>query len=234
MRWFHNGDFHLHEHLRSFDDNLSGNVYGSSTCNRGVDLSCKHHNYCLSDASVSKRCFRNVARNSNCNRRLQRCFDKQQYWCTTSLRRFYNSYIHLYEHLRSFDYDLSSDIHGACRPNSDFDLSNQHHNDSLPDSSSSKYCVCNLARNCLSYGRLQWCFNQQQHWRTASMWWFNDRNLHLYQHLCAFNDDLSGDLHRASFAKCCVELPDEHDHGGLPNASGGEHGFCQLACNSKC
>jgi hypothetical protein len=141
-------------------------------------------------------------------------------------------YFYLYQFgLFGCDDDLPSHLHGASSTNRCADLSIEHDDFGMPNTGSGEHSICCVACLCLCHWRMQRRFDQQQHRRSANMWWLNDRNVYLYQQLFTGNYDLSSHFHRACSANSCIDLPGQHDHGSLSNTSRSERCVCHLAGN---
>lgn len=112
MWGFKNRYFYLYQHLCAIDDHLSGDLHGSGSADSDLDLPDQHNSRFLPDAGSSGRRLYCLARNSQCIRRLQRRFNEQQHWRTTSMRWLHHRDIYLFEQLRSLDDDLQCYFHG--------------------------------------------------------------------------------------------------------------------------
>jgi hypothetical protein len=152
-----------------------------------------------------------LAGSSDGERRLQRRFDEQQHGSAVRLWWLNNGDVYLHQYLCATDDHLSGNLHSGHSANRGADLSDQHDNRSLPNAGSSELGLRHLAGSSDGERRLQWRFDEQQHGRTFCLWRLDDRDVYLYQHLCADNYDLPSDLHGGCRTDCGAHLSNERN-----------------------
>ena len=64
------------------------------------------------------------------------------------MRRKFNSDLHLYQHLRTIDYNVQCHLYSNSTCNGSINLSCQSYRSSLSDTISDQYSICSMACNC--------------------------------------------------------------------------------------
>ncbi len=227
--WFNDRYIYLYKHLCAAYDDLPSRFHGIRSAAGQYRMPSANHRGRLPDASCCECTICSLVGHFQWPRWLQPFrIGRWRRASTICLRRLKDSDLYPHQQLCAIHHQLPVNLYRAGRTDRGAHLPDQHHRSSLPNSSSREHSICHLARNGLGQRRLQRRLDEQQHGSAFCLRRQYDRNLHLYQQLCAIDHYLPGNLHRGRSAYCDSVMPSEYCDCSLPNTGSSELGLRHL------